>query len=132
MTPPRKSSKPQTGPRASKGGTGAQAKVDEAMDTAIIVDGTPYKLGDLTLGELGELEDYTGLPMDAISYGSAKTIAFVVYLVRRRSDPKYTLEDAGKIEIRKVRSDRSGVEAEVGDGEGGEVGEDSPTGAASG
>lgn len=125
-----KRSAPQTGPRAGKQNKPAVGS-DEAMDTAIVIDGTPYKLGDLTLGELSELEDYTGLPMDAISYGSAKTIAFVVFLVRRRSDPDYTLEKAGEIQIRQVRSEKPGVEAEVGKGEGGGPVDESPTGAAS-
>lgn len=111
--------KPQTGPRAegAKPASSQQkkSKREEAMDTEIRVDGVGYKLGDLTLGELSELEDHTGLPMDAISYGSAKTIMFVVYLVRRRADPSYSLDDAGKIEIRKVESDEPEVAAEVGE-----------------
>lgn len=112
MPAPKRRQAPQTGPRAAANAdTKAQ---DEAMDTSIVVDGVPYKLGDLTLGELAALEDHTGLPMDAISYGSAKVIMFVVYLVRRRTEPGYSLEDAGNIEIRKVSSDRPNVEAVVG------------------
>lgn len=105
-------SSPQTGPRAG----GKAAKAAEADEAAIVVDGVSYKLGDLTLGELGELEDHTGLPMDAISYGSAKVIAFVVYLARRRGNPDYSLEDAQSIEIRKVVAGDGddGVAAEVG------------------
>lgn len=117
-TAPRKRTRPQTGPRAGTAAATSQEATAEAMDTEIRVDGVGYKLGDLTLGELSELEDHTGLPMDAISYGSAKVIMFVVYLVRRRNDPKYTLEDAGNIAIRKVSSDKANVEAEVGGGEG--------------
>lgn len=109
-----KTSRPQTGPRS-----GGKAGKPEEEEAAIVVDGTAYKLGDLTLGELGELEDHTGLPMDAISYGSAKVIAFVVYLARRRSNPDYTLEDAQSIEIRKVNAgENEGVAAEVGGGKG--------------
>lgn len=106
--------KPQTGPRAAKAKAAEPSARDEAMDTAIVIDGTPYKLGDLELGELEDLEDHTGLPMDAISYGSAKVIAFVVYLVRRRSDPNYSLDDARRIQIRKVKSEKPGIEAEIG------------------
>lgn len=110
-------SRPQTGPRS--GGGKAAGKPEETEEAAIVVDGVAYKLGDLTLGELGELEDHTGLPMDAISYGSAKVIAFVVYLARRRSNPDYTLEDAQSIEIRKVNAGEDGVAAEVGEGKAG-------------
>lgn len=126
---PKQKRKPQTGPRAK--GKQQSVAADSAMDTAIVIDGTPYKLGDLTLGELSELEDHTGLPMDAIGYGSAKVIQFVVYLVRRRNDPDYTLEKAGEIQIRKVKAEKPGVEAEIGKGEGGEADRESPTGAAS-
>jgi hypothetical protein len=101
--------KPQTGPRAAgktaanskaaKEAKEAQAARERAMNTKLNVDGESYRLGDLTLGELEELEDHTGLPMDVLRYSSAKVITFVVYLVRRRKDPDYSLDDARNIKI---------------------------------
>lgn len=102
-------SKPQTGPRATAG-------KDDDNTAKIVVDGISYRLGDLTLGELEELEEHIGLPMDMISYGSAKVIAFVVYLVRRRDDPNYSLKDARNIRIEEVGSEdgEENTVAEVG------------------
>lgn len=108
--------KPATGPNAAgntvEGGNGASGAEDGSEsvigDTALSIDGTPYRLGDLTLGELGELEDHVELPMDAVSFGSAKVIAFLVYLIRRRTNPEYTLADASNIKIGTVKSDREG------------------------
>lgn len=108
-TSTRARSKAQTGPRA------AQAKKEEDNAAKITVDGVSYKLGDLTLGELEELEEHVGLPMDMLSWGSAKVISFVVWLVRRRADPGYSLDDAKNIKIDAVNSDTDAV-AEVGEG----------------
>lgn len=108
---------PQTGPRAagSRGGAKpAKTARERAAESKIIVDGTAYALGDLELGELGELEDHVGLPMDAISFGSAKVIAYVIYLVRRRDNPKYTLDDASHIKISAITSDAPDDEEIVG------------------
>lgn len=94
----RKRSAPATGPRA-----GAKAKKSaEAEKPGIVVDGVKYALDDLTLRELTELEDYVGAPMDEIHYGSAKTIAFVVYLVRRRGDASYELDTALDITVGRI------------------------------
>lgn len=101
---------PKTGPRArgaksaANDASAARSERDEALETALVVDGTPYRLADLTLNELGELEEHVGLPMQAISFGSAKVMAFVIYTVRRRDNPDYTLADAGNIKIGDVRS----------------------------
>lgn len=105
MATPRGKSKPQTGPRASGNNTAAKSARDKAMDAALVVDGESYRLGDLELGELGELEEHVGLPMDSISYGSARVVAFVIYLVRRRANPEYSLDDAKRIKISEVQTD---------------------------
>lgn len=107
--------KPQTGPRATRGTQAAAKAAEKKVDVepGIVLDGVKYRFDDLNLGELSELEDFIGLPMDAISYGSAKTIAFVVYLVRRRKDPDYTIEKAQAISIREI-SDNNKVIAVVG------------------
>lgn len=104
--------KPKTGPRApgnaAEGGSGPQDAPQTRSvvgDTALVIDGTPYALGDLELDELCELEDHVGLPMDAISFGSAKVIKYVVYLIRRRGDAEYKLSDAGSIKIGSVETE---------------------------
>lgn len=104
----KRSTRPQTGPRA--GQTAKKQAEPDASEAGIVVDGVKYRLGDLELGELAELEDHVGVPMDAISYGSAKTIAFIVYLVRRRGDANYTLDDARRIKIDKLGASKGDAE----------------------
>lgn len=95
-------SAPQTGPRAGKAGAKPESPMGEA---AMVIDGVPYRLADLSLGELESLEDYVAQPMDEISFGSAKVMAYLVYLVRRRTDPDYSLDDAKSIKIGSVTSE---------------------------
>jgi len=112
--------------RRSQGRT-KDSQREQAAESKIVVDGKAYRLGDLELGELEELEAHTGLPMDEISYGSAKVIAFIVYLVRRRDDPNYTLDDARKIKIMQVHGDDKDSTKHVAAGA-----DDPPTGASNG
>lgn len=118
----RTTAKPQTGPRA---GAKAKAKA-EAEAPGIMLGGIKYEFSDLNLGELEELETHIGLPMDAISYGSAKTISFVVWLVKRRTDANYTLDDARSISIKDINTDGDGATVEVSEAEGKE-GADPPS-----
>lgn len=94
---------------AAKGKTAGARKTarerrDEQADESakLVINGHEYRLDDFELGELVELEDYTGQPMDSLEYGSARVMAFMLYLVRRRDDPAFTLEDALKIRISQV------------------------------
>jgi hypothetical protein len=60
----------------------------------ISVNGKAYDLDDLELGELEALEDFMGAPIVELSLGSVKATLYLVYLIKRRDDDKYTLDDA--------------------------------------
>lgn len=62
----------------------------------------PFDVDSLTLGETGKIEELSNLPITAVADDSApkgKLLAAIIYVVRRRTDPKYTLEAAGRIPI---------------------------------
>jgi len=59
-------------------------------------------ISDLTLGEVEQFEEITGLAMSNFGEGKpfpAKALVALVYLTQRRSDPDYTLEDARGVHI---------------------------------
>lgn len=60
----------------------------------ISVNGKQYDLDDLELGELEALEDFMSAPIGEMSLGSIKATLYLVYLIKRRDNPEYTLEDA--------------------------------------
>lgn len=54
---------------------------------------------DLTIAEVEEVEELTGLPFDSFSdpkSPKAKFLRALVFLAKRRENPDYTWEDAGK------------------------------------
>ncbi len=60
----------------------------------ISVNGKAYDLDDLELGELEALEDFMGAPIGELSLGSIKATIYLVYLIKRRENPEYTLDNA--------------------------------------
>jgi hypothetical protein len=58
-----------------------------------------YTLDDLSLGEIEEFETALGTTMADVDLSSAKAIIWLVYLVRRRENPEYTLEDARAVKL---------------------------------
>lgn len=58
-----------------------------------------YTLDDLSLGEVEEFEGALGVTMAESDLTSAKAIIWLVYLVRRREDPGFTLEDARAVKL---------------------------------
>lgn len=60
----------------------------------ISVNGKAYDLDDLELGELESLEDFMSAPIGELSLGSIKATLYLVYLIKRREKPDYTLDDA--------------------------------------
>jgi hypothetical protein len=69
------------------------------------IDGREYSLDDLTLGELEGLEDHLGLPLSQVDVNSARTMKYLVYIVKHREDPAFTLEQAGEVKITDLLSD---------------------------
>ena len=68
------------------------------MDDFLDID-----LGDLRVHEIETIEEVTGESIDlAFSEGKprGKVLRAVGYVVKRREDPSFTLEDAGNLRIR--------------------------------
>ncbi len=67
-----------------------------------------FDLNHLTLGEICELEDYTGSSLDTMfssfsggkkGQPQGKILVAIAWLMRRREDPSFTLEDAKNLRI---------------------------------
>lgn len=57
-------------------------------------------ISQLTLGEIDTLEELSGLPAQALAdedKPKAKQMAALAYIIKKRSDPDYTLEMARKL-----------------------------------
>jgi hypothetical protein len=55
---------------------------------------------DITLGEIEEIEDYAGLPISDIGEerpGVIKLRIALAWVLKRRENPSYTIEDAKKM-----------------------------------
>lgn len=63
---------------------------------------------DITLGEIEEIEDYAGLPIQQIgdmnTVGTHKLRIALAWIVKRREDPKFTLADAKKMKASELLS----------------------------
>lgn len=65
-------------------------------------------LNNLTLGEIEEIENYTGLSIMEIGEqfetgkGKISNLTFMVYLLKRRENPEYTLENARNIQLNQL------------------------------
>lgn len=70
-------------------------------------DGHEYKIDDFTLGECEYLEDEMGQSLGDIPWGSMKAAVRIIYLIRRREDPDFTLDDARNMKI-SVFDDQNG------------------------
>lgn len=69
-------------------------------DITIHIDGDKFELDDFELGELEWLEDYLGKSLnEAGALSSMKTAVGFVYLVKKRSDPEFTVEQARKVKL---------------------------------
>lgn len=65
----------------------------------LVIDGVTYDLDDLTLNELEQIEDITGVPFSDVNYGSAKGLKAFSFVLMRRSNPHLTMQDAGEIKV---------------------------------
>ena len=59
---------------------------------------------DLTIGEMCDFEDISGVPIGAMQAGSVSTrmLLAMVYITERRANPAFTLEDAKRVRISDV------------------------------
>ena len=59
-------------------------------------------INDLTIGEIVEIEERTGLPLDALGQSDqpkGKILQALAYISKRRDDPDFTWEMAGALKI---------------------------------
>ncbi len=59
-------------------------------------------INDLTIAEVVEIEERTGLPLDALGQADkpkGKMLQALAYIVKRRDDPDFTWEQAGALKI---------------------------------
>ena len=59
-------------------------------------------INDLTIAEVVEIEERTGLPLDALGQADkpkGKMLQALAYISKRRDNPDFTWEDAGALKI---------------------------------
>lgn len=65
-------------------------------------DAFDLSINDLTIDEIDEVEQHVGVAIDSVFDGTApraKALRAIAWVVKRRDDPTFTLEDAGKLRI---------------------------------
>lgn len=66
----------------------------------VTIDGTQHKLDDFELGDLEWLEEYMDTTLDdAKALSSMKAAVGFVFLIKRRENPDFTIEDARKTKL---------------------------------
>ncbi len=65
----------------------------------IQIEGKSYAIDDFELGELEWIEDELGCTLDEVDPHSMKAAVRFVYLIKRRDDPDFTLDDARKLKV---------------------------------
>ena len=69
-------------------------------EDGITIEGKKYELDEFELGDLEWLEDYLGKPLTNLeNLNSVKAGVGLVYLIRRRENPAFTLDDARKMKM---------------------------------
>ena len=67
---------------------------------SITMEGKEYALDDFELGDLEWLEEYLGSTLDDNqAMRSMKAATAFVFLIKRKEDPEFTLEDARKTKL---------------------------------
>ncbi len=59
-------------------------------------------ISDLTIAEIVEIEELTGMPLDSLGQPDkpkGKMLQAMAYISKKRDNPDFTFEDAGKIKI---------------------------------
>ena len=72
-------------------------------------------INDLTIGEIVEIEERTGLPLDALGQADkpkGKMLQALAYISKRRDNPDFTWEMAGDL---KINTDSTPVDPTDGD-----------------
>ena len=72
-------------------------------------------VNDLTIAEVVEIEERTGLPLDALGQADkpkGKMLQALAFISKRREDPEFTWEMAGAL---KISTDQAPVDPSEGD-----------------
>jgi hypothetical protein len=59
-------------------------------------------INDLTIAEVVEIEDLTGMPLDALGQADkpkGRMLQALAFISKRRDNPDFTFEDAGALKI---------------------------------
>ena len=71
--------------------------MSETVEDVLDVD-----ISELTVGEIIEIEELTGMPLDALGQADkpkGKMLAALAFVSKRRDNPKFTWEDALELKI---------------------------------
>ena len=82
----------------------------ETPDDVLNID-----INDLTIAEVVEIEDLTGMPLDALGQSDkpkGRMLQALAYISKRRDNPDYTWEMAGAL---KISTDSTPVDPSDGD-----------------
>jgi len=65
------------------------------------VDGKQYEIApdDLTLDEVELIETRSGLPIEDTNFGLATNLKSLLFIAKRRKDPRVTLEAIGNVKL---------------------------------
>lgn len=62
-------------------------------------EGKTYAIDDFELGELEWLEEELDCTLDELNPSSMKAAVRFVYLIKRRDNPEFTMDDARKLKV---------------------------------
>ena len=77
--------------------------MSETVEDVLDVD-----ISELTVGEIIEIEELTGMPLDALGQADkpkGKMLAALAFVSKRRDNPKFTWEDALELKITTSQSE---------------------------
>lgn len=94
--------------------TAAGGDDEQVAGTGITIDGRQYDVADLNLGEIEVLEDVTGVGFAKVDYDRVANLRVMLWLLRKRDDPSYTLEDSKLITLRDLTGAKPAVQNAVG------------------
>jgi hypothetical protein len=88
-----KTIKPQ--PRRPNSQGNGRVRSNQVIDPDIL----EVDLNHLTIAEIEDIEEITGKPIDSLqdpTVPKGKTLRAIAYVIGKRTNPEYTLEEAGK------------------------------------
>jgi len=83
------------------------------VERDLSLDSLTVDLDDLTIEEVEQVEDITGVPIDELAQQSGRPkgrmLRALAFVVLRRDDPSVTLEDVGKLRLKLGAPDPKGL-----------------------